>query len=399
MTRFILSLLSALLLAATSWAAAVQVVPRGGNTAPAAAEEFALSEAEFTQVYQTAIKEYRNKLRAYWPDAEVSGQSRYVTYSPDLRQKWVIDFQNNEMHISLPTEYENNHVNYLSLRQKMELAVAGLLGTRIEQAVNQDPVNQALLQVAGIRYAQELGTAGKDLILEELFNEQNPSQQIIKNLADKLSKKAYIRYARVASIGPLALSSVEKTTFIVPLPADRMQRKAERYKPYIYENAERFSLPADLIYAIIHTESSFNPLARSQIPAYGLMQIVPHTAGKDAAQLITGKEKIFSPNYLYNPQKNIQLGSAYFYLLYYRYLKDIEDPQSRLYCAIAAYNAGVQNVMRTLTGQSSINRAEASINRMNNKEVLRKLLRQMPNIETREYLNKVLSLRRAYAQL
>jgi hypothetical protein len=55
--------------------------------------------------------------------------------------------------------------------------------------------------------------------------------------------------------------------------------------------------------------------------------------------------------------------------------------------------------MRTLTGQSSINRAEASINRMNNKEVLRKLLRQMPNIETREYLNKVLSLRRAYAQL
>lgn len=399
MTRFILSLISALLLTATSWAAAVQVVPRGGNNSPAVVEEFNLSETEFTKIYQQAIQNYRDQLRVYWPDAEVSGQSRYVTYSPDFRQKWVIDFQNNEMHISLPTEYEHNHVNYVAMRNKMNLAVNGLLNTRIEQAVAQDPINQALLQVAGIRYAQELGQGGKDLILEELFNDKNPSQQIIKNLADKLSKKAYIRYASVASIGRLALSSVEKTTFIVPLPADRMQRKAERYKPYIYENAERFALPADLIYAIIHTESSFNPLARSQVPAYGLMQIVPHTAGRDAAQLITGKEKTFSPNYLYNPQKNIQLGSAYFHLLYYRYLKDISDPQSRLYCAIAAYNAGVQNVMRTLTGQSSINRAEASINRMNNKEVLRKLLRQMPSIETREYLNKVLSLRRAYAQL
>lgn len=398
MTRFVLSLISMAMLTVTSWAAAVQVVPRGFNNDDSGSE-FNLSEEELRQLYAGAVSNYRDKIRPYWADAEISGQSRYVSYSPDFRQKWVIDFQSNEMQISLPTEYTNNHVDYVSLRNKMSLAVEGLLSTRIAAAMEQDPVNQAIMQVAGIRYAQELGESGQDLILEELFNDKNPSQQIIRMLSDKLSKKAFIRYSSVASIGPIALSSVEKTTYIVPLPVERMQRKAERYKPYIYENAEKFSLPADLIYAIIHAESYFNPLARSHIPAYGLMQIVPHTAGKDAAQFLTGKEKVFSPTYLYNPQKNIQLGSAYFHLLYYRYLKDISDPQSRLYCAIAAYNAGTQNVMRTLTGQSSINRAEAVINRMNNKDVLRKLLRQMPNIETREYLNKVLSLRRAYAQL
>ncbi|MCP5326532.1 MAG: transglycosylase SLT domain-containing protein [Oceanospirillaceae bacterium] len=397
MTRYVLLLISMAMLTVTSWAAAVQVVPRGFNS-DEPSSEFNLSEAELNQVYTKAVSQYRDKLRAYWSDAEVSGQSRYVSYSPDLRQKWVIDFQSNEMQISLPTEYQNNHVDYVSLRSKMSLAVEGLLSLSIASAVEQDPVNQAVMQVAGIRYAQELGESGKDLILEELFSEKSPSQQVIRMLSDKLSKKAFIRYSSVASIGKIALSTVEKTTFIVPLPVERMQRKAERYKPYIYENAEKFALPADLIYAIIHAESYFNPLARSHIPAYGLMQIVPHTAGKDAAQFLTGKEKIFSPTYLYNPQKNIQLGSAYFHLLYYRYLKDISDPQTRLFCAIAAYNTGTQNVMRTLTGQSSINRAEGPINRMNNKDVLRKLLRQLPSIETREYLNKVLSLRRAYAQ-
>ena len=183
------------------------------------------------------------------------------------------------------------------------------------------------------------------------------------------------------------------------MPEKRIRNKAKRYKPFIYDYAQKFSLPPSLVFAIIHAESSFNPLARSQVPAFGLMQVVPHTGGKDATALIYNKPKILSPSYLYNPKKNVQVGSAYFHILYYRYLKGITDSRSRLYCAIAAYNAGTTPVMKTLTGLGSINRAVSRINRMSSNDVLRRLVRHMPSSETRDYLNKVLSLQKTYAQL
>ena len=70
-----------------------------------------------------------------------------------------------------------------------------------------------------------------------------------------------------------------------------------------------------------------------------------------------------------------------------------------MYCAIAAYNAGTSAVMRTLTGRGSIKKAIPSINNMAANDVLRKLIRHMPSSETRDYVNKVLSLKKTYAQL
>jgi membrane-bound lytic murein transglycosylase C len=185
----------------------------------------------------------------------------------------------------------------------------------------------------------------------------------------------------------------------VKLPEKRLRKKAKRYKQFVYAYAQKYSLPSSLVFAIIHAESAFNPLARSQAPAFGLMQIMPHSAGKDASNLIYKKTKILSPSYLYNPKKNVQIGAAYFHILYYRYLKGITDSRARMYCAIAAYNAGTGAVMKTLTGRSSISNAIQSINKMAANDVLRKLIRHLPSSETREYVNKVLSLKKTYAQL
>ena len=129
------------------------------------------------------------------------------------------------------------------------------------------------------------------------------------------------------------------------------------------------------------------------------MQIVPHSAGKDATNMLFNKSRVLSPSYLYNPKQNVQVGAAYLHILYYRYLQDIENPKSRLYCAIAAYNAGTSSVMRTLTGQSSISGSISRINEMAANDVLRTLVRQMPSSETRDYVNKVLSLQKTYGQL
>ena len=62
-------------------------------------------------------------------------------------------------------------------------------------------------------------------------------------------------------------------------------------------------------------------MARSHIPAYGLMQIVPKTAGIDAYQYLYNKKRLLSSSYLYNSENNIEIGSAYLHILYYKYLK------------------------------------------------------------------------------
>ncbi len=67
-----------------------------------------------------------------------------------------------------------------------------------------------------------------------------------------------------------------------------------------------------LALAIIHIKSSFNPMAVSYIPAYGLMQIVPQTAGRDVTKNLFGKPMILTPSYLFNKKNNINIGTGYF---------------------------------------------------------------------------------------
>ncbi|WP_156506370.1 transglycosylase SLT domain-containing protein, partial [Oleiphilus sp. HI0117] len=144
-----------------------------------------------------------------------------------------------------------------------------------------------------------------------------------------------------------------------------------------------------LVYAIIETESAFNPMARSPIPAYGLMQIVPSSAGQDATQQLFGKAKILSPSYLYTSDKNIEVGTTYLNILYYRYLKGIKNELSRLYCSIAAYNTGAGNVAKAFTGKRRLKPALAKINALTPQEVYDHLIEHLPYEETRKYLAKV----------
>ncbi|MGE4396946.1 MAG: transglycosylase SLT domain-containing protein [Sulfurimonas sp.] len=189
-------------------------------------------------------------------------------------------------------------------------------------------------------------------------------------------------------------------TLNVSMPSDAMLKRSKIY----YEEVKRQSLiqniPMPLIFAVIHSESSFNPMARSHIPAYGLMQIVPKTAGIDSYLFLYNEKKLVSGTYLYNSKNNITMGSAYLHILYYKYLSKIKDPQSRLYCAIAAYNTGAGNVARTFTGTNDTTRAALVINRMSPDEVYEKLINDLKYNETREYLKKVsrrmLSYHKAY---
>lgn len=95
----------------------------------------------------------------------------------------------------------------------------------------------------------------------------------------------------------------------------------------IHEAAGRHHVDADLILAVILAESQLNPTARSKKGAKGLMQLMPVTA--DALNVAD----------VYSPEENVNAGVRHL-----RWLLDRFDGDLRM--ALAAYNAGPQNVLR-----------------------------------------------------
>lgn len=97
------------------------------------------------------------------------------------------------------------------------------------------------------------------------------------------------------------------------------------FDSYIAQAANLYQLDHGLIKAIMHTESGFNPNARSPVGAQGLMQLMPATARR------------FAVGNAFDPAQNIQGGAKYISWLLKRFHNNTE-------LALAAYNAGEGNV-------------------------------------------------------
>jgi len=102
---------------------------------------------------------------------------------------------------------------------------------------------------------------------------------------------------------------------------------AGQYDPLISEHAAAHALNPDFVRAVIQAESAFNPRARSNRGAMGLMQLMPQTAAE------------YRVANAYDPSENIRAGVAYLKSLLTRYDNDVS-------LALAAYNAGPRAVDR-----------------------------------------------------
>jgi membrane-bound lytic murein transglycosylase C len=177
-------------------------------------------------------------------------------------------------------------------------------------------------------------------------------------------------------------------------------KQAEKYRPLVEKFARDYNVSPSLVFAIMRTESNFNPFAVSSAPAYGLMQLVPTSGGRDAYRRAKGSDAVPSKQYLFDPENNIELGAAYLNVLAFRELDQVADPASREYCVISAYNTGPGNVLRAFGG-SSKNRTAAlgEINRRSAPAVYSHLRAKLPYAETRQYLHKVVGYRKQFVAL
>ncbi len=204
---------------------------------------------------------------------------------------------------------------------------------------------------------------------------------------------------------------------VLPAVPDHLQKRAECWRPRVQEMAAYYELPADLVFAVIQTESYFNANARSHVPAFGLMQLVPRYGGAEAWEMVKGRAGEPSPGYLYVGENNIELGAAYLHKLRYTYYRGVQDDAKAHLLIICAYNTGPGNVNRALTSSggsvrqtsgknrgfkkpqnasSSFGPALEVVERMSIEELREKLLHDLPWEETVGYLEKVSERRANY---
>jgi membrane-bound lytic murein transglycosylase C len=172
---------------------------------------------------------------------------------------------------------------------------------------------------------------------------------------------------------------------------------ADRYRPVVDKYAAQYHVSPTLVLAIMRTESNFNPFAVSGAPAYGLMQLVPTSGGREAYKRVQGVDQTPSAEYLFDPDHSIELGSAYLGVLSNTEFHAVDNPDSRDYCVIAAYNTGPHNVTRTFSNDKKA--ALDSINQLDSAALYDKLRTGLPMEETRVYVVRVSGYRKQFALL
>lgn len=103
-----------------------------------------------------------------------------------------------------------------------------------------------------------------------------------------------------------------------------------KYAAFVNRAAEEYDFEPSLLFAMIYTESGFDPDAVSAADAKGLMQLTDATFAW--AQQRAGTDPVLPPDRLFDPETNIQYGAFVLYLL--------EQQFSDRDTALAAYNAG-----------------------------------------------------------
>lgn len=137
--------------------------------------------------------------------------------------------------------------------------------------------------------------------------------------------------------------------------------------------SEEYSVPKELILAVIKTESKFKSDAVSAKGAIGLMQMTP-----DTFVWLCEKNSDVSndPKFLYTPDVSIRYGTYYLDILYSEF--------GSWETVLAAYNAGPANVRKWLDNPEYSNGDT---------------LFHIPYKETREYVEKVMAVKKKYAEL
>ena len=387
-------------------------------------DPFALDDIKVTNKYDDSEKKlmekrekFKNAVEKKWDTYKESTSKSYVSYSKDLSSRTIVDFEKGEVTIELIVDEEDPKNDSYDFNSHLDLR---LFTTKVKVRSKLLSINPRLLNVLMMLFLQEDEDSNSDNSVNSSFTKRlskllkekgDDGELILKDQLVDASGKAVETVGNTLGVAKDLISDKtkkvrmhfakdgKKRTIIsikIPLSDNHMEKRRERYKELIEIEARRFNIPTEIALAIAETESAFNPKAKSHVPAYGLMQLVPKTGARDAYQWIYKKDKFISGRYLYKPRNNVELGCAYLSMIRHHYFSAIRDDELAYICAIPAYNTGVGNVSKALINKTNIREASKKANKMNKDELYDKLYSDLSSKEAKNYLKKVWTRKENY---
>lgn len=341
-------------------------------------------------LYASLEKEYQNYIKAekeaydsfvkkmsgIWGNDNVieSTSKEWVEYSDNGNSRSKVDFETGEATIEIIITPEEK-MSEVKLEKKVEEKIKELIISRGKTKDYDSSMERAIaLQETPVLENQIQTPSGK------IVTKNNVSESV-----KEIMEETDIAEGEVTGEDGKTRQVVSVKLDLVP---DHIRIRAEKYQNEVEKYCSIYDVDPAMVYAVMQTESSFNPKAKSYVPAYGLMQIVPSSAGTDCAQSLKKPFSKPTANYLYEPDNNIEMGVHYLHLLKKRHYTDVKDSKSRDLCVIASYNTGAGNVARALRGDTKISKAIPQINAMSYEELFRYFEKNLLP-ETQNYIRKV----------
>ena len=323
-------------------------------------EEMEAQWDEMVKRVNAQREELEKRVERQWDVFQDSNNKEWVDYNDDMDTRSRVDYEKGEIDVEtlIPVEELNENPQ----KKAKELAEEKIK-KQIEKVLSAD--NEVKTEALKDQIKDPKG---------KVITKKNSEEYVEKYVAPKMK----VEEKPVVAKDGVPRLKVKVKIKMVP---EHLRVRAEKYKGQVSKYADEYKLDPALVYAVIHTESFFNPMAKSYIPAYGLMQLVPRSGAMDAYYYLYKEKKLLPPDYLYNPDNNVMLGATYLHILLSRYLANVNDHANRQTLSIAAYNWGTGRIQKNIVKKHEVDE-------LSHEEVVR-LIDEVAPKETRDYVEKV----------
>ena len=352
---------------------------------------------EYEKYRKQALEEYAAYVKSIdnvWGKENFADdtQKNWVEYSEDFRSRSIVDFEEGKITVEVAME-EGEEKNTTTVDERLTETIGKMLESKgttcpydskvdVSEPLTKKPILEGLVDYSP--YKKEKNETKTSPVSKEK-NKPTVSPKEIAKQSERKVKTVKGNDGKTRKVVQVQMSLVK----------DNLSKNAALYKDLVAEFSQKFQIEQPLIFAIIEQESAFNPEAKSWVPAYGLMQLVPKSGGRDAYRYVYKKDVIPTQSYLYNPRNNIELGTAYLRVLMNQF-NSVKDADCRRLCVIASYNTGAGNVSRSFIGTSNLKNAFSKINRHDYSSLYKHLTTRLTHKEARNYVAGVTKRRDKY---
>lgn len=319
----------------------------------------------------------KREIERRWGEALRSTKKEWVDYDPGFETRSIVNF-------------EEGTVEVTTLVPAPKVKPPAGPGPRPSSADVPPEARERITQQFNRLLAQQVGP-GQGVLDGQVVN--GAGRPVTRPGAEAFVKQEVLPSLEVDRKPVASPDGVErmKVTAKVKLTPDHLKKRARQYLELVLRESRRQNLDPRLVFAVIQTESYFNPMAQSPAPAYGLMQLVPRAAARDAYNLLYGQDRVLDPDYLTDPAHNVELGVAYLRLLMSNLFADVPSGEKQLYVVVCAYNWGPANIRNKILKR-------VRIQDLSEQDLYAVLTARTPE-ETRNYLQRVTERRSLYEEL